>query len=102
MAVQDKICPYHYEHHSSIEKMGTDIEKLYSKVNTVEKSYIKYDTDIPSQIKELKNKFESFQSCISKKLLHIRYRAYVTATTSGIIGAIAIKALELLWKLITK
>jgi hypothetical protein len=43
---QEKVCQYHYEHHTSIEKAQGDIEKLYTKINAAEKQNVKMDTDL--------------------------------------------------------
>ncbi len=43
---QEKVCQYHYEHHSAIEKAEGDIEKLYTKINAAEKTIVKLETDL--------------------------------------------------------
>lgn len=89
----DKLCQYHYDHHTRIESQKQEIDRLEKKVEEITLKYIQTTTEFAADIKNIKEELKNLRDFIENKALRLKY---IAMTICGISSFIVVGIVELI------
>lgn len=87
------ICKYHYDHHTRLETLKSDVDKAEKKIEDINENYIKTTAEFIAEIKNLREEQKNLREYIQHKALRLKY---VAMTICGLASFIVVGIVELI------